>query len=126
MVVTLKCASHAVLWPTRNANRTRGTKTVVHSGQLFAPRMSPVARRRLPVKARELPMRPSNSSPGTPSHLALLPLEDALALEDQPNLPGTIEEQPNWRRRYSGEARQLLEQPGVRQRLQPLAEREDP
>jgi 4-alpha-glucanotransferase len=62
----------------------------------------------------------------TPSRLALLPLEDALTLEDQPNLPGTTEEQPNWRRRYSGEARQLLEQPGVRQRLQPLAERQDP
>jgi 4-alpha-glucanotransferase len=62
----------------------------------------------------------------TPSRLALLPLEDALTLEDQPNLPGTTEEHPNWRRRYSGEAGQLLEQPGVRQRLQPLAERQDP
>ena len=62
----------------------------------------------------------------TPSRLALLPLEDALRLEDQPNMPGTIEEQPNWRRRYRGEAGQLLEQPGVRQRLQPLAERQDP
>ena len=62
----------------------------------------------------------------TPSRLALLPLEDALGLEDQPNMPGTIEQQPNWRRRYCGEAGQLLEQPGVRQRLQPLAERQDP
>lgn len=32
--------------------------------------------------------------------LALLPLEDALALEEQPNLPGTVTEHPNWRRRY--------------------------
>ncbi len=32
--------------------------------------------------------------------LALLPLEDALALEEQPNLPGTVAEHPNWRRRY--------------------------
>ena len=62
----------------------------------------------------------------TPSHLALLPLEDALALEDQPNLPGTIEQQPNWRRRYSGGAAELIEQPGVRERLQPLAERKEP
>jgi 4-alpha-glucanotransferase len=62
----------------------------------------------------------------TPSRLALLPLEDALGLEDQPNMPGTIEQQPNWRRRYRGEAGQLLEQPGVRQRLQPLAERQEP
>src|SRR4029078_9178112 len=36
----------------------------------------------------------------TPSRLTLLPLEDVLALEDQPNLPWTTVEQPNWRRRY--------------------------
>lgn len=34
-----------------------------------------------------------------PSPLALLPIEDALALEEQPNLPGTVEGHPNWRRR---------------------------
>lgn len=33
------------------------------------------------------------------SPLALLPVEDALALEEQPNLPGTVEVHPNWRRR---------------------------
>ena len=41
----------------------------------------------------------------TPSQLALIPLEDALALEEQPNLPGTIDEHPNWRRRYSRQSR---------------------
>ena len=60
----------------------------------------------------------------TPSHLALLPLEDALALEEQPNLPGTIEQHPNWRRRYDGEAADLLGRPEVHERLKPLAERE--
>ncbi|MFC0152700.1 4-alpha-glucanotransferase [Xanthomonas dyei] len=33
------------------------------------------------------------------SPLALLPAEDALALDEQPNLPGTVEVHPNWRRR---------------------------
>ncbi|RWU20042.1 4-alpha-glucanotransferase, partial [Xanthomonas phaseoli] len=33
------------------------------------------------------------------SPLALLPVEDALALDEQPNLPGTVEVHPNWRRR---------------------------
>ncbi|KAB7768607.1 4-alpha-glucanotransferase [Xanthomonas maliensis] len=33
------------------------------------------------------------------SPLALLPAEDALALDQQPNLPGTVEVHPNWRRR---------------------------
>jgi 4-alpha-glucanotransferase len=55
--------------------------------------------------------------------LALLPLEDALALEEQPNVPGTIEQHPNWRRRYDGEAADLLDRPEVRERLKPLAER---
>jgi 4-alpha-glucanotransferase len=59
----------------------------------------------------------------TPSQLALLPLEDALACEDQPNLPGTSDPQPNWRRRYPGEARALLDPPDVRHRIMALAER---
>ncbi len=59
----------------------------------------------------------------TPSQLALVPLEDALGLEEQPNLPGTIDEHPNWRRRYPGEAKELLEPPEVQERLAPLARR---
>jgi 4-alpha-glucanotransferase len=35
----------------------------------------------------------------TPAPLALLPAEDALGLAQQPNLPGTIDGHPNWRRR---------------------------
>jgi 4-alpha-glucanotransferase len=62
----------------------------------------------------------------TPSHLTLLPLEDALAEEEQPNLPGTIDEHPNWRRRYDGLAKDLLGQPDVHERLRPLAERQTP
>jgi 4-alpha-glucanotransferase len=61
----------------------------------------------------------------TPSHLALLPLEDALALDDQPNLPGTIDEQPNWRRRYQGKAGALLDPSAVADRLGALAGRTD-
>ena len=46
----------------------------------------------------------------TPAALALLPVEDALGLEEQPNLPGTVGGHPNWRRRLpppgpAGEAR---------------------
>ncbi len=35
----------------------------------------------------------------TGSRLVALQIEDTLALEDQPNLPGTTSEYPNWRRR---------------------------
>lgn len=59
----------------------------------------------------------------TASQLALLPLEDALALEEQPNLPGTINEYPNWRRRYRNEAGDLLNAPRIRRRLEPLMRR---
>ncbi len=35
----------------------------------------------------------------TPSALAIAPVEDLLGLSEQPNLPGTIDQHPNWRRR---------------------------
>lgn len=44
-----------------------------------------------------------------PSPLALLPAEDALALEEQPNLPGIVEGHPNWRRRLPEPAPAALE-----------------
>ena len=34
-----------------------------------------------------------------PSRILLVPLEDALGLHEQVNIPGTIDEHPNWRRR---------------------------
>ncbi|NIF51828.1 4-alpha-glucanotransferase [Burkholderia sp. Ax-1724] len=37
----------------------------------------------------------------TPCELVTLPLEDLLALVEQPNLPGSIDEHPNWRRRMT-------------------------
>jgi 4-alpha-glucanotransferase len=57
----------------------------------------------------------------TPSPLALLPAEDVLGLAEQPNVPGTIDEHPNWRRRLPGEASTLLDAPQVRLRLEALA-----
>lgn len=53
----------------------------------------------------------------SPSRLALIPLEDALALERQPNLPGTIDEYPNWRRRLDRPAGEALAEPTVAARL---------
>jgi (1->4)-alpha-D-glucan 1-alpha-D-glucosylmutase len=36
---------------------------------------------------------------GTPSQLMMVQLEDALGVADQANLPGTVDEHPNWRRK---------------------------
>jgi 4-alpha-glucanotransferase len=59
----------------------------------------------------------------TPAQLALLPLEDALALERQPNMPGTIVEYPNWRHRYDAEAASMLDETSVRYRIASLVKR---
>ena len=56
----------------------------------------------------------------TPSRLALLPLEDALALDEQPNLPGTTSGHPNWRRRLPVAVDRLFECPEVTDRLRAL------
>jgi 4-alpha-glucanotransferase len=57
----------------------------------------------------------------TPSPLLLLPLEDLLAREEQPNLPGTIDEHPNWRRRYPENVETILNTPSVARRIGALS-----
>jgi 4-alpha-glucanotransferase len=52
--------------------------------------------------------------------LVMLPIEDALALVEQPNLPGTIDEHPNWRRRIAAHAENTLDDSATRARLQAL------
>ncbi len=53
----------------------------------------------------------------TPSMLALVPLEDLLGLAEQPNIPGTTCEHPNWRRRLDADLDELLAAPEVRTRM---------
>ncbi len=53
----------------------------------------------------------------TPAPLVVIPVEDALALPEQPNLPGTIDEHPNWRRRLTAQAAHVLDDPDVLARL---------
>ena len=57
----------------------------------------------------------------TRAPLVLLPLEDALGLEEQANLPGTVDTHPNWRRRLPGEAASLLDNTSAARRLELLA-----
>ncbi len=49
--------------------------------------------------------------------LLMVPVEDALGLRDQPNLPGTTTEHPNWRRRLAAPAGAVLADERVRARL---------
>jgi 4-alpha-glucanotransferase len=57
----------------------------------------------------------------TPAPLVIVPIEDIVGLDEQPNLPGTIDEHPNWRRRLSETAKQLLQAPAAVARLQSLS-----
>ncbi len=52
--------------------------------------------------------------------LAILPLEDVLGVPEQPNLPGTLNEHPNWRRRLPDCADRILDEPAVAGRLAAL------
>lgn len=57
----------------------------------------------------------------SPCSLVIMPLEDALGVLDQPNLPGTMDQQhPNWQRRHQGVAAALLDDPVVAARLKSL------
>ncbi len=57
---------------------------------------------------------------GAACALTLIPLEDVLALPEQPNFPGTLDEHPNWQRRMPAPAATLLDSPAVAARLQGL------
>jgi 4-alpha-glucanotransferase len=53
----------------------------------------------------------------TPAPFAMLPVEDLLGLVESPNLPGTTDEHPNWRRRLPDDADTLLDRAKVQSRL---------
>ncbi|MCJ1887124.1 4-alpha-glucanotransferase [Pseudomonas sp. LA21] len=61
----------------------------------------------------------------TPAPLVLLPLEDAMACVEQPNLPGPGDAHPNWRRRFSTPAGDMLDRPEVSARLERLRRARD-
>ncbi|QZH76577.1 MAG: 4-alpha-glucanotransferase [Erythrobacter sp.] len=56
----------------------------------------------------------------TPCALAVVPAEDLLGVIEQPNIPGTVTEHPNWRRRLAAPLGELLASDEVRQRIDAL------
>lgn len=53
----------------------------------------------------------------TPAPLVTYPLEDLLGLAEQPNLPGSIDEHPNWRRRLAAPVEELFLDDAFSERL---------
>lgn len=62
----------------------------------------------------------------TPCPLAVIPLEDFLGQVEEPNLPGTITEHPNWRRRTETEAGAIFDGDGPKRRARLLDEARGP
>ncbi|MFB0610724.1 4-alpha-glucanotransferase [Aurantiacibacter poecillastricola] len=52
--------------------------------------------------------------------LALVPLEDIFGQVEQPNIPGTIDEHPNWRRRMPATTANMLARLDIARRLEAL------
>ncbi len=57
---------------------------------------------------------------GAACAFVLLPMEDAIGQTEQPNLPGTLDEHPNWRRRMPDVASRVLDDQATAARLQSL------
>ncbi|MBU2033006.1 MAG: 4-alpha-glucanotransferase, partial [Alphaproteobacteria bacterium] len=57
----------------------------------------------------------------SPAPLVLFPVEDALGLLEQPNMPGIIDTHPNWRRRYPSDSATMLDDPACAHRLELLS-----
>ena len=82
-----------------------------------------------PVSAQPQPEEPATAVDAavefvasTPSDIAIFPVEDLLALPEQPNLPGTIDEHPNWRRSLPARVENVFETPEVTMRIERLNE----
>jgi 4-alpha-glucanotransferase len=58
-----------------------------------------------------------------PAPLALIPLEDVVGATEQPNVPGTLAENPNWRHRFDRPPSDLLSAPAAEHRLRLVRER---
>ncbi len=56
----------------------------------------------------------------TPCPLVIIPMEDLIGEREQPNLPGTIDEHPNWRRRLPEPIDVLLRRAEVARRIASL------
>ena len=57
---------------------------------------------------------------GAACDLVIVPLEDVVGTVEQPNLPGTLDQHPNWRRRFPEPASTLLDSPAAAARLRNL------
>jgi len=107
---TSRAADQAEDQAARGEDRTRLWDALVDAGVAAMPEPAPQDGDRVVDAALAFVAR-------TPSMLAIMPLEDVIGAVEQPNLPGTIDEHPNWRRRMPEATDSLLDRPEVVARL---------
>lgn len=100
----------ALAQETRAQDRTRLWTAFTRAGTATGP--EPAPDRPGPVIDAALDFLGRSRAP-----LVLAPLEDLVGLEDQPNLPGTVHEHPNWRRRMPAPLPGLMATPAVGRRV---------
>jgi (1->4)-alpha-D-glucan 1-alpha-D-glucosylmutase len=93
-------------------NARAAPRTGARSGKAPPPPASPKDRSRRRC-ARPRGGRGFGLVGETPCELALVPIEDLLGLDEQPNLPGVVDVHPNWRRRLPWPSEALLSKPAV-------------
>lgn len=79
--------------------------------------------------AENLPVRPNESPVNaahrflarTPARIMMAQIEDLLAVREQVNVPGTVTEHPNWRRKLPLTVEELFRDPRIRRHLATLA-----
>ena len=111
-------------WSTTRARDDRSARRTVPRCGTHSARPAIVAEER---RRRKSPQPAVDAAIGftarSPAPLALIPIEDISGLAEQPNVPGTIDEHPNWRRRLDRPAAEVLGTPDAKRRLAILRER---
>ncbi|HKF59745.1 MAG TPA: malto-oligosyltrehalose synthase [Dongiaceae bacterium] len=86
-----------------------------------------LAREGLPATGKEVPVEPVHRFLArSRSRLAMLQLEDLAGSLDQINMPGTIDEHPNWRRKLPRTIAELVADPDVASLLSAVEAERDP
>jgi len=114
-------AEHGVLGPDQHPDELEAERETDRAALWQAITRSGAGSGRQPDQADRFVDAALRHVAGAACALCLLPLEDVLGQVEQPNLPGTTDEHPNWRRRMPRPAADLLDEPRVAQRLEAAA-----
>ena len=113
--------AHGALGPDQKRSDLEAEREADRASLWHAITQSGAARGLPPERAADFVDAALRHTADSACALCLLPLEDVLGQVEQPNLPGTTDQHPNWRRRTPGDAATLLEAPAVAARLDGIA-----